>query len=102
MNVNAFGGTIHATPLKQFFAYLLKNNYIANEAMPEKETAGIQISKISGKTASPATPADFVVSTLKYAGAPAPIIDDGAVGLEYDAACHGQVSPFTPGEDIKQ
>jgi hypothetical protein len=67
MNVNAFGGTIHATPLKQFFAYLLKNNYISNEAMPEKDTAGVQISKISGKLASPATPAEFVVSTLKYA-----------------------------------
>jgi hypothetical protein len=62
----------------------------------------VQISKISGKLASPATPAEFVVSTLKYAWAPSPATDDGAVSLEYDAACNGQVSPFTPAEDVKK
>lgn len=102
MNVNAYGGTIHATPIKQFFSFLLKNNYISNEAMPEKETVGIKISKISGKVATPATPEEFVVSTLKYAGAPSPALDDGAIALEYDAACNGQLSPYTPAEDVKR
>lgn len=102
MNVNAFGWTIHATPLKQFFWFLLKNNYITNEAMPEKDTAWIQISKISGKLASPATPAEFVVSTLKYAGAPSPAVDEWAIGLDYDASCNGLLSPYTANENIKK
>lgn len=69
--------------------------------MPEKDTVGLQISKISGKIASPATPAEFVVSTLKYAGAPSPAVDDGAIGLDYDASCNGQLSPYTSSDNIK-
>lgn len=56
--------------------------------MPEKDTVGLQISKISGKIASPATPAELVVSTLKYAGAPSPAVDDGALGFQYDSSCN--------------
>jgi hypothetical protein len=77
-----------ANPVKQFFGSLLKNNFILNEAMPEKETSSVQISKISGKLASPATPAEFVVSTLKYSGAPSPATDDGATVFDYDASCN--------------
>jgi len=47
--------------------------------MPEKDTVSLQVSKISGKIASPATPPELVVSTLKYAGAPMPAVDDGAI-----------------------
>lgn len=69
--------------------------------MPEKQTSSIQISKISGKLATPATPADFVVSTLKYSGAPSPIADDGALAISVDATCNGQLSPYTPAENTK-
>jgi len=44
--------------------------------MPQKDTVSLQVSKISGKLASPSTPADFVVSTLKYAGSPSPAVDE--------------------------
>jgi hypothetical protein len=74
--------------LKAFFGGLLKNNYITDEQMPEQDTASVQISKISGKLASPATPADLVVSTLKYSGAPMPATDDGATAFQYDASCN--------------
>ena len=102
MNKNAFGGTILANPMKKFFSELLKNNYITNQDMPQKDTTTLQISKISGKLASPATPADFVVSTLKYNGAPSPAIDDGALPISVDATCNGQLSPYTPAESTKQ
>ncbi|MCX6823160.1 MAG: transglycosylase domain-containing protein [candidate division SR1 bacterium] len=101
MNVNAFGGSL-ATPLKKFLGGLLKNNYITNEAMPEKDTVSVQVSKVSGKLASPTTPADLVVSTLKYAGSPSPAVDEGAIGFQYDASCNGQLSPFTSSENTKQ
>lgn len=44
--------------------------------MPEKDTVSLQVSKISGKIASPTTPPEFVVSTLKYAGSPSPAVDE--------------------------
>jgi hypothetical protein len=69
--------------------------------MPEKDTSSVQISKISGKLATPATPADFVVSTLRYSGAPGPVADDGALALSVDATCNGQLSPYTPAENTK-
>ncbi len=101
MNVNAFGWTVLATPLRKIFWEFLKNSYIVNEAMPEKDTVWLQISKISGKIASPTTPAEFVVSTLKYAGAPSPAVDDGAISMQYDASCNGQLSPYTTSENTK-
>ncbi len=101
MNVNAFGWSL-ATPLKRFLWWLLKNNYITNEDMPQKDTVSLQVSKISGKLASPSTPADFVVSTLKYAGSPSPAVDEWAIWFQYDASCNGQLSPFTSSENTKQ
>lgn len=101
MNVNAFGWTILANPLKKIFGEYLKENYITNEAMPEKDTVGLQISKISGKIASPTTPTDFVVSTLKYAGAPSPATDEWAIAMDFDATCNGQLSPYTSSENTK-
>ena len=101
MNVNAFGWTVLAAPLRKIFWEFLKNSYIVNEAMPEKDTVWLQISKISGKIASPATPAEFVVSTLKYAGAPSPAVDDGAISMQYDASCNGQLSPYTTSDNTK-
>ena len=100
MNVNAFWWAL-ANPFKKFMSAMLKNNYITNEAMPDKDTESVQISKISGKLASPATPSEFVVSTLKYVGAPSPAVDDGAVPITYDSMCNGQISPYTPPEDTK-
>ena len=100
MNVNAFGWSL-ATPLKKFLWWLLKNNYITNEAMPEKDTVSLQVSKVSGKIASPTTPPDLVVSTLKYSWSPSPAVDDGALSFQYDASCNGQLSPYTTSENTK-
>ena len=70
MNTNAFGGTIHATPVKKIFSWLMKNNYITNETIPEVDLTSVSINKISGKAAGPNTPADLVVSTVKYKDSP--------------------------------
>ncbi len=70
MNVNAYGGTLHANPVKKIFSRLMKNNYITNGDIPETDLISVSISKISGKAAGPNTPADFVVSTLKFKDSP--------------------------------
>lgn len=64
MNRNAYGGTIHANSIKAFLSSLLANNYLSNEEMPNKDTAGISISKISGKLPGETTPTDLVIQTL--------------------------------------
>jgi len=70
MNVNAFGGSLHAAPVKKIFSWLLKNNYITNENIPEVDLTAVSINKISGKAAGPNTPADLVVSTVKFKDSP--------------------------------
>ena len=51
MNKNAFGGTIHANPVKKIFTWLVQNNYIVNENIPDVDLTSVSISKISGKAA---------------------------------------------------
>ena len=80
---------------------MLKNNFITNESIPEKELMSVQISKISGRLASPSTPSQYVVSTLKYINSPALATDDGALPVQYDSMCNGQLSPYPPPEDTK-
>ena len=70
MNVNAFGGTMHASPVKKIFSWLLKNNYIVDETIPEVDLMGVNINKLSGKAATPSTPADLVVNTIKHKDSP--------------------------------
>jgi hypothetical protein len=54
----------------------LKNNYIANENIPEVDLMSVSISKISGKAAGPNTPADLTVSSVKYKNSPGLASDD--------------------------
>jgi hypothetical protein len=101
MNRNAFGGTIHAAPVKKVFSWLLKNNYITNESIPEVDLMSVSISKISGKASGPATPADLTVSTVKYKNSPGLSSDDGVSPLTFDGMCNGLVSPYTAPDDLK-
>ena len=48
----------------------MKNNYITNEKIPEVDLTSVSINKISGKAAGPNTPADLVVSTVKFKDSP--------------------------------
>lgn len=102
MNVNAFGWTIHANPVKNIYTWLVKNNYISNGDIPEVDLQSVSISKISGKAASDATPADFVVSSVKFKDSPGLAEDDGATPITFDGACNGAVSPYTFGDNIKR
>lgn len=101
MNTNAFGGTIHAAPVKKIFSWLLKNNYIANGDIPEVDLMSVSISKISGKAAGPGTPADLVVSSVKYKNSPGLAEDEGASAITFDGMCNGLTSPYTAPADIK-
>jgi len=101
MNKNAFGGTIHAAPVKKIFSYLLKNNYIINEDIPAVDLMNVSINKISGKAASASTPAEFVVSTVKYKDSPGLAEDGGATPITFDGACNGAISPYTFGDNIR-
>jgi len=101
MNRNAFGWTIHANPVKGFLWRLLKNNYIINENIKETEITKVRISKISGKLASDATPADLTVDTIKYSGWPWLSTDEGATSFQFDWSCNWLLSPYTPPEQTK-
>ena len=101
MNTNAFGWTIHAAPVKKIFWWLMKNNYITNENIPEVDLMSVSISKISGKAAGPNTPSALVVSTVKYKNSPGLSEDEGATAITFDGACNGMVSPYTFGDNIK-
>jgi len=101
MNVNAFGWDLHATPVKKIFSWLFKNNYITNETIPEVDLTSVSINKISGKAAGPTTPADLVVSTVKYKDSPGLAADDWVTPLTFDGMCNGMVSPYTAPADLK-
>ena len=101
MNTNAFGGTIHAAPVKKIFWWLLKNNYITNEDIPEVDLTSVSINKISGKATSAVTPGDLVVSTVKYKNSPGLAEDEWATTIKFDGRCNGLVSPYTAPGDIK-
>lgn len=98
MNKNAFWWTIHANPIKEFYGELLKNNYISNETVKEKDITRVQISKITWRAASSATPSEFVVEWLKFLKSPNPAKDDWATALQYDSYCNGLLSPYTSTE----
>ena len=100
MNANAFGGTIHADPIKQFMQALLSNNYISNTQMTNVDTQGISISRITGNLPAEGTPSSLIVSSIGYL-APKKV-DDPVTEIEYDAECLGMTSPLTPSEQIRQ
>ncbi len=100
MNVNAFWWAL-AGPFKKFMSSLLKNNYITDEKMLDKDTVSIKINKVSGKLATDSTPAALVISTLKYVWAPSPVADDLVSTITYDSSCNGAASPYTSPENLK-
>lgn len=87
MNANAFGGTIHADPIKQFLKALLDNNYISNAEMPNVETANLAISKVTGKLPAENAPMELQVSTMGYINSLPGEADDSVLETEYDAMC---------------
>ena len=101
MNVNAFGWTIHANPVKKIFTRLKTNNYITNGDIPEVDLMWVSISKISGKAVGSNTPSEFAVSTVKYKNSPGLSEDEWATPITFDAACNWAVSPYTFGDNIK-
>ena len=102
MNRNAYGGTIHANSIKTFLSSLLANNYLSNEEMPNKDTAGISISKISGKLPGETTPANLVIQTLWRNGRLPKEIESPITEIEIDTSCYGKASPLTPIEQLKK
>ncbi|AHB40930.1 hypothetical protein P148_SR1C00001G0116 [candidate division SR1 bacterium RAAC1_SR1_1] len=102
MNRNAYGGTIHANPMKSFFTSLMKNNYITNDAVKSVDVTSVDISKISGKLASENTPSELVISSLRYIHSPALESDAGVNAFEYDILCNGAQSPTTPLDSLKK
>jgi len=102
MNSNAYWWTIHAQPLKEFLWWLVQWWYITNREMTNVDTASVSISKITWKIPSQTTPAEFITSTLWFAGN-LPKESEGEVTVyEYDAACLWVVSPITPIEEVKK
>lgn len=101
MNRNAFGGTIHANPVKKIMWELLTRWYIKNQEMTKIEVAGTTISKISGKLAWPETPSDLTVSTIWYIKSMPGVSDDWAKAIQYDSSCNGKISPYTPTDQAK-
>ncbi len=101
MNTNAFWWTIHAAPVKKVFWWLMKNNYITNENIPEVDLMSVSISKISGKAAGPNTPADLTVSTVKFKDSPGLASDEWATPITFDGMCNGMASPFTAPSNLK-
>lgn len=101
MNVNAFGWTIHATPVKKIYTWLKTNNYISNWDIPEVDLMSVSISKISGKAASASTPGDLTVGSFKFKDSPWLAEDIWATAITFDAACNGAISPYTFADNIK-
>lgn len=101
MNTKAFGWTIHAAPVKKIYSWLMKNNYISNETIPEVNLMSVSISKISGKAAGTNTPAALTVSTVKYKDSPGLPWDEWVSAISFDGMCNGLISPYTPAGDVK-
>lgn len=101
MNSNAYGGTIHAQPLKEFLWGLLNWWYIVNKEMPNVETSNISICKITWKLPSQTTPGELIVSTMWYVNNLPKESDWDVTRYEYDASCLWLVSPMTPPEETK-
>lgn len=100
MNANAFGGTIHAEPIREFMQGLLSNNYLSNSQMTNVDTQGISISKISGNLPGENMPSALITSSIGYLTPNK--VEEGITEIDYDSECIGLTSPLTPPELIKQ
>jgi membrane peptidoglycan carboxypeptidase len=101
MYQNAFGGTIHADPIKQFLKGLLDNNYLSNTEMTNVETATLTISKITGNLPADNAPMELQTSTMAYVNSVPTAKDEPLTEVEYDAQCLGVASPLTPSGQLK-
>ncbi len=102
MNSNAYWGTIHAQPLKEFLWWLVKWWYITNREMTNVETTSLSISKITWNLPWETTPWELIVSTMWYISSIPQKADWQVTMYEYDAACLWLVSPMTPIEETKK
>lgn len=102
MNANAFGGTIHADPIKQFLKSLLDTNYISNSEMPNIGTANVTISRVTGRLAAENAPMEMSVSSIGYISSVPSTADETVAEVEYDAQCLGIASPMTPSSDLRR
>ena len=100
MNQNAYGGTIHAAPIKSFLNWLLKNNYLSNKQMPKDGTASDYISKINGKRVDGPYPMELTVSSLWYVDSMPTEKAEVVEEISYDSTCIGEVSPLSSYTDI--
>lgn len=96
MNKNALGLLLNSEVNKSFYGAMLAQGHIKNEEMAVIPGKQVTISKITGRTATEATPEEFKVSTIGFNTA---IPADGAyTSITVDNACGGKVSPLTPPE----
>ena len=102
MYANAFGGTIHADPIKQFLKSLLDDNYISSSEMPNIETATLAVSRITGNLPAENAPMELQATTMGYINSLPTVMDNPIAGQEYDAQCLGVASPMTPTNEIRQ
>lgn len=100
MNANAFWGTIHADPIKQFLRELLAQNYITNSEIPNVQTQWVSISKITWNIPAEGTPSSLVLSSIWFL-APSKV-DEPIIDITYDAECLGLASPLTPPDQQRQ
>ena len=101
MNSNAYGGTIHAQPLKEFLWWLVKWWYVTNREMTNVETATVSISKITWRLPSDSTPGELITSTMWYINNLPRDVDEEVTTYEFDASCWWLVSPLTPIDEVK-
>jgi len=102
MNANAFGGTIHADPIKQFLKDLLDSNYLSNREMPNIGTETLTISRLTGKLTMEGTPLALSVGTMKYLNTLLSVAEEAETEIEYDALCLGIASPMTPSAELRK
>ncbi len=102
MNRSAFGWTIHANPMRSFFASLVRNNFITNDPVTSVDVTSVDISKITWRQANENTPSEFVVSSLRYIHGKPLESDFWLSSFEYDTLCNGMLSPSTPLDNTKK
>ncbi len=102
MNRNAFGGTIHANPMKNFFTSLVRNNFISNDTIRSVDVTTVDISRVSWKLANENTPSEFVTNTMRYIHWVGLESDYWMNSFEYDILCNWAPSPTTPLDELKK
>ena len=87
MYSTAYGGEIHANPIKQFMWWLLSQWYLKNSSMPNVDTTRVKISKITWRLAAKNAPSSLIVSTLWYSQNLPKQRDKNVQKVSYDPTC---------------